>query len=46
MQRILGTRMSPRRVSELITGDGNPAFVFLSPFNDAFVLVKGRDYTS
>lgn len=46
MQYILGTRMSLLRVSELITGDRNPASVFLFPFNDAFALVKGWDYTS
>lgn len=38
--------MSPPRVSELITSDRNPASMFLLPFNDAFVLVKGWDYTS
>lgn len=38
--------MSPQRVSELITSDRNPASMFLLPFNDAFVLVKGWDYTS
>lgn len=46
MQYILGTSVSHWRVSELITGDRNPALVFLFPFNDAFTLVKGWDYTS
>lgn len=46
MQYILVSRMSLPRVSELITGDRNPAFIFLFPLNDAFALVKGWDYPS
>lgn len=37
--------MSPQRVSELITSDRKPASMFPFPFNDAFVHVKGWDYT-
>lgn len=38
--------MSLPRVSKLITGDRNPAFIFLFPLNDAFALVKRWDYPS
>jgi len=44
MHSIPGTRLSLLRVSELITGDIKPSFVFLFPLNDAFVLVKGWVY--
>lgn len=43
---ILGTRISPQRVSQLIICDGNLASAFLFLFNDTLVLVKGWNYNS